>query len=76
MKTENVPTLDIHLASFLSLNGIPPLFTKQGTRIIFEFQSSPEVEELIRRFNENPSVKVLDYVHHLRKTRSIMLASR
>lgn len=72
----NVPILDIHLASFLSLNGIEPDFIKQGTRIVFEFPSSQEVSNLTRKFNENPSVKILDYVHHLRKTRSMMLAAR
>lgn len=72
----NVPILDIHLASYLSLNGIEPEFTKQGTRVVFEFPSSREVSDLTRRFNENPSVKILDFVHHLRKTRSMMLAAR
>lgn len=76
MKTAKTPILDIHLASFLSLHGIEPEFTKQGTRVVFEFPSTPEVSTLTRAFNENPSVKVLDFVHHLRKTRSMMLAAR
>lgn len=78
MKQTNVkvPILDIHLASYLSLNGIEPEFTKQGTRVVFEFPSTPEVSSLTRSYNENPSVKVLDFVHHLRKTRSMMLAAR
>lgn len=76
METAKTPILDIHLASFISLHGIEPEFTKQGTRVVFEFPSSQEVNDLSRRFNENPSVKILDYVHHLRKTRSMMLAAR
>lgn len=78
MKQTNVkvPILDIHLTSYLSLNGIEPEFTKQGTRVVFEFPSTPEVSSLTRSYNENPSVKVLDFVHHLRKTRSMMLAAR
>ncbi len=76
MKNVKVPTLDIHLASFLSLNNITPELTKQGTRIVFEFPSIPEVTKLTRAYNENPSVRILDYVHHLRKTRSMMLAAR
>lgn len=72
----NVPILDIHLAAYLSLHGIEPEFTKQGTRVVFEFPSTPEVSTLTRAFNENPPVKVLDFVHHLRKTRSMMLAAR
>jgi len=71
-----VPILDIHLASYLSLHDIEPEFTKQGTRVVFEFPSTAEVTKLTRAYNENPSVKILDYVHHLRKTRSMMLAAR
>ena|SRR4030042_3619212 len=78
MKKANgkVPILDIHLSSFLSLYGIEPEFTKQGTRVVFEFPASQEVNKLTRTYNENPSVPVLDFVHHLRKLRSQMLASR
>jgi hypothetical protein len=72
----NVPILDIHLSSFLSLHGISPQFTKQGTRVVFEFPASRAVNDLTRAYNENPSVPVLDFVHHLRKIRSQMLASR
>ena len=70
------PLLDIHLSSYLSLQGIEPELTKQGTRVIFEFPASPEVTKLTRAYNENPSVKILDYVHHLRKLRSQMLNAR
>jgi hypothetical protein len=76
MKTAKTPILDIHLAAFLDLHGIPPDLSKQGTRVVFEFPSTPEVSTLTRAFNENPSVKILDYVHHLRKTRSMMLSAR
>lgn len=72
----NVPILDIHLSSFLSLHGISPQFTKQGTRVVFEFPASQEFNELTRAYNENPSVPVLDFVHHLRKLRSQMFAMR
>ena len=72
----NVPILDIHLSSFLSLHGISPQFTKQGTRVVFEFPANREVYDLTKAYNENPSVRVLDFVHHLRKIRSQMLAAR
>jgi len=72
----NVPILDIHLASFFSLHGIEPQFSKQGTRVIFEFPASPEVYRLTKDYNQNPEVPILDFVHHLRKMRSQMLATR
>jgi len=68
--------LDIHLSSFLSLHGISPQFTRQGTRVVFEFPANQEINALTRAYNENPSVPVLDFVHHLRKLRSQMLAAR
>ncbi len=78
MKKENgnICILDIHLASFLSFNGISPQFSKQGTRVVFEFPSSQKLYNLQRTYNENPSVPVLDFVHHLRKLRSQMLSAR
>lgn len=71
-----VPILDIHLSSYLSLQGIEPELTRQGTRVVFEFPAIPEVTKMTRVYNENPSVKILDFVHHLRKLRSQMLNSR
>lgn len=78
MKKENgnLPILDIHQAAYLNLNGIEPSLTKQGTRVVFEFPASQEINKLTRAYNENPPVPVLDFVHHLRKLRSQMLAAR
>lgn len=76
METSKTPILDIHLTAFLALHGHEPQFTKNGTRVVFEFPASMEVSKLTRTFNENPSVKVLDYVHHLRRIRSQMLSMR
>ncbi len=72
----NIPILDIHLASFLSFHGIVPQFTKQGTRVVFEFPANADVYRLTEDYNKNPNVPVLDFVHHLRKIRSQMLATR
>lgn len=72
----NVPILDIYLTSFLSYHGISPQFTKQGSRVVFEFPATDEVNQLTRAYNENPSVRVLDFVHHLRRIRSQMLSAR
>lgn len=78
MKKENgnLPILDIHQAAYLELHGIEPNLTKQGTRVIFEFPSRKPVFDLIQQYNSNPSVNVLDYVSHLRRLRSQMLAMR
>lgn len=72
----NVPILDIHQAAFLNLHGIEPKLTKQGTRVIFEFVNAQDFLDLIQSYNANPTVRVLDFVHHLRKLRSQMLSAR
>jgi len=71
-----IPILDIHLSSYLVLNGIHPKLTKQGTRVIFEFSVTPEIYKIMEQYNRNPTVPVLDFVSALRRTRSQMLAMR
>lgn len=71
-----LPIYDIHAASFLSLNNVPPTLIKTGTRVVFEFDATASVRKLLARYNENPVVHVLDFVHHLRRIRSQMLSAR
>jgi hypothetical protein len=59
-----IPVFDIHTASFLELNNIPPELTLQGTRVVFNFEPS---ETLYR---------LLDFVNTLRRMRSRMLSMR
>ena len=76
MNENRIPILDIHQATFLDFKGIPPDLTKQGSRVVFNFPNTKEVFELIQAYNKNPTVPVLDFVHHLRRVRSRMLAAR
>jgi hypothetical protein len=71
-----LPLLDIHQAAFLEMHGHEPCLTKEGTRIIFEFMNSPEVLAAVQAFNRNPSIKLLDYVSHLRSLRARMYSAR
>jgi len=73
---EKIPVFDIHIASFLELNNISPQLTLQGSRVIFELDSSDEVYRLLRRYQENPEIPILDFVNVLRRLRSRMLSMR
>jgi hypothetical protein len=73
---DKLPILDLYLASWLTLNGIPPEFTLQGTRVIFEFPVTSETYRLTKEFNQNPSVPILDFISVVRKLRSQMLIAR
>ena len=53
MKNGKVPILDIYLASFLSLQGVDPQFSKQGTRVVFEFPATAEVYRLTKKYNQS-----------------------
>ena len=73
---KRLPLYDIHQSAFLELKGIPPVLTKQGTRIVFEFPSTAGTYELLRKYQDNPSVPLLDYVSVLRRLRARMLEAR
>jgi hypothetical protein len=76
-KTRNtLSIIDIHQAAYLHLQGVEPSLTRQGTRVIFEFPGSQAVLALLKRYNANPPVNVLDFVSHLRRLRSRMLEVR
>lgn len=71
-----IPVFDIHQASYLEHNGIYPELTLQGTRVVFEFDPSEAVYKLLRDYQNNPSIPILDYVGVLRRLRSKMLSMR
>ncbi len=75
-RKESLPIFDINLAAFLDLNDVSPTLTKEGTRVVFEFPSSNRVHALLREYQSNPSVPVLDYANTLRRLRSMMLSMR
>ena len=71
-----IPIFDIHTASFLELNNMPPELTLQGTRVVFNFEPSETLYRLLREYQNNPSIHILDYVNTLRRMRSRMLSMR
>jgi hypothetical protein len=73
---DKIPVFDIHTASFLELNNIPPELTLQGTRVVFNFEPSETLYRLLREYQNNPSIHILDYVNVLRRMRSRMLSMR
>jgi len=71
-----IPVFDIHTASYLELKNISPQLTMQGTRVVFEFDPTDEVYKLLREYQSNPSIPILDYVNVLRRLRARMLSMR
>ncbi len=75
-KGKEFRTLDLYLASYLSLRGHAPTFTLQGTRVIFDFPATDDVYQIAAEYNGNPDILLLDYVSEVRKIRSQMLSVR
>ena len=71
-----LPHYDINLAAFLQYRGVVPILQQQGSRVVFLFPNDTKTYELMRHYNENPAVPVLDFVGHLRRLRSQMLSMR
>jgi hypothetical protein len=76
--TSNYPIYiyDIYVSSYLHFKGINPELKKEGTRVIFCFPNTPEIQSLMDNYYKNPTVGLVDYVSHLRRLRAQMLSLR
>jgi hypothetical protein len=73
---KRLPLYDINQAAFLEFKGTSSTLTKQGSRVVFEFPSTAQTYELLREYQDNPSISLLDYVAVLRRLRAKMLEVR
>jgi hypothetical protein len=73
---KRLPLFDIHQAAFLEFKGTPPVLTKQGSRVVFEVPATEHTYALLRGYQDNPSIPLLDYVAVLRRLRARMLEAR
>lgn len=69
-------TLDINVAAYLELNGIPTVLENQNGRVIFSFPISDRLYELAHDYNSNVAVPVADFVTALKSLRGRMLTAR
>ncbi|MFO7666274.1 MAG: DUF5659 domain-containing protein [Desulfobacterales bacterium] len=67
---------DINVSAYLEYKGLTPELKKEGTRVIFCFPNSPETQILMIEYYNNPSVKLVDFISHLRRLRAQMLSLR
>ena len=71
-----LPLYDIYPAAFLEFHHIQLNLTKQGTRVVFEAPATDETYRLLRQYQENEPIRLLDYVAVLRRLRARMLEAR
>lgn len=68
--------LDVHLAAFLELHGIPAQLENQNGKIIFNFPVSDDIYRLANAYNSNTPVKIADYIAALKILKAKMYTLR
>ncbi len=71
-----IPINDIWLASYQKLKNNAPELTLQGTRVVFEFDTTPEFYKIATEYNSNPDVALLDFISVVRRLRAEMLMTK
>jgi hypothetical protein len=66
-------TLDLYLASFLSLNNLEPKLEIHGGKVLFAFEATADLYRMMTHFNENVPVPVTDFVTAVKVLRGKML---
>ena len=69
-------TLDLYLASFLSLNNLEPILETHGGKVLFAFEANADLYRMMTNFNENASVPVADFVTAVKVLRGKMLTMK
>ena len=67
-----IPIFDIHVASYLEMKGVSPQLVMRSGKIVFEFELSDAVFDLLREYEQNTPIPILNYVGVLRRLRSRM----
>lgn len=73
MEHQKISILDLNLSAFLSLHDLEPELSLQGSRVIFNFQVTPEFYRVTSLYNDNLSIGCLDFVAAIKKMRGKML---
>jgi len=69
-------TLDIYLASFLNLSGLPPKLELNNGKVVFSFPVGDDIYRLTTNYNSNVNVPVTYFVTTVKALRGQMLTLR
>lgn len=75
-KTKAFSTLDIYLASFLSLHDQEVILELQNGKVVFTFESTDSLYRLMNNFNSNEEIPVLDFTTVIKTLRGKMLTAK
>ena len=69
-------TMDIYLASFLSLHNQNVILEVRNGKVVFTFESTDTLYRLMNDFNSNEDVPVADYTTAIKSLRGKMLTAK
>ena len=72
-KTKELELIDLYIAAFLMLHGIPPRLILKNGKVIFAFDATDEVYRLMTMYNSNQDVPCLDMITAIKSLRGQML---
>jgi hypothetical protein len=75
-KIKTFSTLDIYLASFLTLHDQEVTLELQNGKVVFTFESTDTLYRLMNDFNSNEDVPVLNYTTVIKTLRGKMLTAK
>ncbi len=75
-KTQNFSTLDIYLASYLSLHQQEPLLELKTGKVVFTFPATDSLYRLMNDYTGNAVVAVADFVTVIKALRGKMLSAK
>ncbi len=76
MTKQTFATLDIYLASFLTLHGLAPVLELRDRKVVFTFPATDRLYELMDLFSSNEPVPVGDFVTTVKTLRGKMLTAK
>jgi hypothetical protein len=71
--TKTLELIDLYLAAFLLLHGIPPQLILKNGKVLFVFDTTDEMYRLLALFNSNQDVPCLDLITAIKTIRGQML---
>lgn len=69
-------TLDLYIASFLTLNNLKVKLELKSGKVVFTLPVSNELYQLLEQYNSNEGVPVADFVTTIKALRGQMLSMR
>ena len=74
--TKTFGTMDLYVSAFLSLHNLEPTLEERNGKIIFTFEATDNLYQLMSKFNSNEDVPVADYTTAVKTLRGKMLTAK